>query len=173
VRIHRGGRVLVPGRRSDPVQYIDVRDLTDFTLHCIETGTTGTFNLVGPAATLTMEEFVYGVRAVTEKPVEWVWVDDYAFLRSYPLNRTADGRTTGLTAAVPWLLPEGGMAGVSKMSNARAVAAGLGYRPLAQTVRDTIDWWTSDAVPAERRAAPRFALTDEQEAAMLEAWGRR
>lgn len=170
VRIDQGGEVLVPGRKSDEVQYIDVRDLADFTIHLLETGTTGTFNVAGPRTRLSMAEFVYGVKAATVTPVEWVWIEDYEWLRSYPLNRAQDGRTFGLTAAVPWILPEGDMAGVSKMSPAAAFAAGLKFRPLADTARATIDWWKSDAVPEERRANPRFALDREREAAMILAW---
>lgn len=173
VRIDRGGEVLVPGRQTDPVQYIDVRDLADFTIHLLEQGTTGTFNVTGPLARLSMAEFVYGVRAATDNDVEWVWIEDYEFLRSYPLNRAQDGSTSGLTAAIPWLLPEGDMAGVSLMSNEAAVAAGLRYRPLAVTARDTIDWWKSDAVPEERRQSPRFVLDAEREAAMILAWRNR
>jgi 2'-hydroxyisoflavone reductase len=173
VRIDQGGEVLVPGRKTDEVQYIDVRDLAEFTIHLLETGTTGTFNVTGPLARLSMAEFVYGVRAATVEPVDWVWIEDYEFLRSYPLNRSQSGQTSGLTAAVPWILPEGSMAGVSKMSNAAAVAAGLGYRPLADTARATIDWWKSDAVPDARRQSPRFALDREREAAMILAWRAR
>lgn len=173
VRIHAGGEVLAPGRKSDPVQYIDVRDLAEFTIHLLENGTSGTFNVVGPRSTLSMAEFLYGIRAVTEEPVDWVWIEDYEFLRSYPLNRGQDGSTSGLTAAIPWLLPAGGMAGVNRMSNAAAVTAGLRYRPLAETTHDTIEWWYSDAVPQSRRDQPRFALDREREAAMIRAWRER
>lgn len=173
VRIHAGGEVLVPGMKSDPVQYIDVRDLADFTIHLLETGTHGTFNVAGPHLKLSMEQFVYGVRSVTTEDVEWVWIEDYDFLESYPLNRAQDGTTSGLTAAIPWLLPRGDMAGVSLMSTAAAWDAGLRFRPLAVTARDTIEWWYSDAVPAERRESPRFALDREREAAMIAAWRAR
>lgn len=173
VRIDRGGEVLVPGKQDDPVQYIDVRDLAGFTIHLLEQGTTGTFNVVGPLARLSMAEFVYGIRAATSRDTEWVWIDDYEFLRSYPLNRAEDGSTSGLMAAVPWLLPAGDMAGVSLMSNAAAVAAGLRYRPLADTTRATLDWWYSDAVPDTRRREPRFVLDAPREAAMIAAWRSR
>jgi 2'-hydroxyisoflavone reductase len=173
VRIHAGGEVLAPGTKADPVQYVDVRDLAEFTIHLLENGTTGTFNVVGPLAELSMAEFLYGIRSVTQEPVDWVWIDDYQFLRSYPFNRSQDGSTSGLTAAVPWLLPDGDLAGVNRMSNAAAVAAGLRYRPLADTSRDTLEWWYSDAVPQTRRDQPRFALDREREAAMIAAWRDR
>jgi 2'-hydroxyisoflavone reductase len=55
--------------------------------------------------------------------------------------------------------------------NARAVAAGLRFRPLADTVRDTLAWWPT--VPAERRDAAQFAITPEQEAKALADWRAR
>jgi hypothetical protein len=35
---------------------------------------------------------------------------------------------------------------------------------------DTLGWWHSDAVPAERKAGPRFVLTPERELEILAAW---
>jgi 2'-hydroxyisoflavone reductase len=161
-RIHRGGTVLVPGKPDDPVQLIDVRDLTEWMIRLIETKTGGTFNAVGPLAPLTMAEFVYGARAAVAAPVSWVWVDDYDFLEA---NR--------LRYAIPWILPRGDELGSLRINHDRAVAAGLTYRPLAVTVRDTIEWWYSDAVTEERRKNARFAIPPQREAEILEAWRAR
>jgi 2'-hydroxyisoflavone reductase len=162
VRVHRGGTILVPGQPNDPVQLIDVRDLTEWMVRLIENKTGGTFNAVGPLAPLTMAEFVYGVRAAVTAPVSWVWVDDYDFLEA---NR--------LRFAIPWILPRGDQVGAMRINHERAVAAGLTYRPLAATVRDTIDWWYSDAVTEERRQNARFAISAEREAEILAAWRSR
>jgi 2'-hydroxyisoflavone reductase len=86
VRIERGGEILVPGRKSDPVQYVDVRDLTAFMVHLIESGTTGTFNVAGPQRRQSMEEFVYGVSAVTTSDKTWTWIEDYDFLTEHRLT---------------------------------------------------------------------------------------
>ena len=67
VRIHRGGEILVPGRRTDPVQYIDVRDLTEWTVRMIEAEQGGTFNVVGPRNPRRFDELLYGIRAVTSE----------------------------------------------------------------------------------------------------------
>jgi 2'-hydroxyisoflavone reductase len=162
VRVHRGGNVLVPGKPGDPVQYIDVRDLTEWMVRLLENGTTGVFNAVGPTAPLTMAEFVHGLRAVTAARVTWTWADDDDFLRAEKL-----------LYAIPWLLPEGDLAGAARISNARAIAAGLTFRPLAVTARDTLDWWYSAAVSEERRQKARFVLTPEREAEILAAWASR
>jgi hypothetical protein len=48
VRVDRGGEVLAPGDPSDPIQYIDVRDMADFYVHLVEQRTRGVFNLEAP-----------------------------------------------------------------------------------------------------------------------------
>src|SRR5216117_2232354 len=49
VRIDRGGEVLAPGNPSDPVQFIDGRDLAEWTIRMVEKGETGIYNATGPA----------------------------------------------------------------------------------------------------------------------------
>lgn len=53
------------------------------------------------------------------------------------------------------------------IKNGRAIAGGLTFRPLAETVKDTLAWAT---VPEERRAKPRFIITPENEARALADW---
>ena len=65
VRVERGGEVLSPGNPDDPVQYIDVRDLGDFVITCVENNTTGYFNATGPNWPTTIAELLYGCKAVT------------------------------------------------------------------------------------------------------------
>jgi len=45
-RADRGGEMLAPGKPSDLTQYIDVRDLGMFMVHCLEKKLTETYNLV-------------------------------------------------------------------------------------------------------------------------------
>jgi 2'-hydroxyisoflavone reductase len=170
VRVARGGEILVPGKKTDPVQYIDVRDLAEWMIRLLENGTTGTFNTVGPARKQTMEEFMYGLAANTSTPLSWSWIEDYAWLKSYPLRRAENGTTSGLTYAVPWVMVEGDELGHMKIDGRKAVAAGLTFRSLAVTARDTAEWRLSAAAPQTLRDQPRFVLTPEQERAMLQAW---
>lgn len=160
VRIARGGEILVPGDGSDPVQLIDVRDLTEWMIHAAERGLGGIYNVTGPASKLTMAELVYGIRAVTTAAVSWVWIDDFDFLAEHRLG-----------AMVPWVMPRGATLGMSTLSGRRAIEAGLRFRTLADTARDTLEWWRT--VPAERAAAPRFVLTPEREAEIIRAWRER
>lgn len=159
VRIERGGEILVPGRKQDPVQFIDVRDLTEWMVHLVESGTSGTYNAAGPAGPMTMEQFVYGVRASTASRLSWTWIENYEFLRS-----------NDLLYAIPWLMAEGDWLGSARINIDRARSAGLTYRPLATTVLDTLAWWHSDLLTPERRARARFVLSPAREQAILETW---
>jgi 2'-hydroxyisoflavone reductase len=162
VRFHRGGEILVPGMKTDRVQMIDVRDLTEWMIHLVEEKASGVFNATGPGFPLTMEEFAYGMRATTSAELSWAWIQDYEFLQEHRL-----------TFAIPWLMPVDDHVGSQRIDVSRAVASGLVYRPMAETAMDTLEWWLSDAVTDERRADPRFVLTPEREQEILEAWKAR
>jgi 2'-hydroxyisoflavone reductase len=173
VRVARGGEVPVPGRKTDFVQYIDVRDLAEWMVRLIEDAATGTFNAAGPAGKQTLEQFVAGLAPLAKTPLTYTWIEDYAWLRNYPLRTRSDGGSSGLTYSVPWVMAEGDELGHVQISNRKAVAAGLTFRPLLTTARDTIAWRESDAVPDALRKQPRYVLTPEQEQALLRAWKAR
>jgi 2'-hydroxyisoflavone reductase len=160
VRLARGGEVLVPGKRDDSAQFIDVRDLVEFMVKVVEDKRSGPFNVAGPRDPITIRAFVEAAARALDAKVTFTQVDDYDFL--------AENK---IFSMVPWVLPTGNNLGHTAISNARAKAAGLGFRPLAMTVRDTLAWWPT--VPETRRNAPRFALTAEQEATVLAAWKAR
>jgi len=165
VRLARGGEVLVPGKRDDPAQFIDVRDLVEFMVKVAEDKRSGPFNVAGPRDPITIRAFVEAAARALDPSagsgrrakVTFTQVDDYDFLAEHKID-----------GMVPWVLPVGNDFGHTSISNARAKAAGLGFRPLGTTVRDTLAWWPT--VPEARRHAPRFALTPEQEATVLAAW---
>jgi nucleoside-diphosphate-sugar epimerase len=161
-RIDRGGEVLAPSDGSEYAQIIDARDLGQFIVHLVETQTVGTFNAVGPESRMTMAEMLYGIRAVTTGPVEFTWVA-WSFLEEQGLRPWAD-----LPVWVP-AVPE--MVGFSQFSNARGLAAGLTFRPLADTARDTIAWHKSR--PAQERENMRAGLSPNRERELLEMWHAR
>lgn len=66
---------------------------------------------------------------------------------------------------------EGNDLGHTSIKNGKAIAAGLAFRPLAETAQDTPAWWAT--VPEERRAKPRFIITPEIEARALADWKRK
>lgn len=159
-RLERGGDVLVPGRADDPVQLVDVRDLAEFMIKLVEDERPGIFNVAGPREPLTMSAFMKVAQQVVNPDARLVSVDDYAFLEAHKI-----------TESVPWVLLQGNDYGHMSARNDRAVAAGLGFRPLADTVRDTFAWWHT--VPAERRDGAAFSITRELEAKALADWRSR
>ena len=157
VRIDRGGEVVAPGDGSDGVQIVDARDLARFMIHLLEEEASGFYNAVGPASPMNMAELLYGIRAVTAAQVEFVWVPT-ELLREFEV---------GAWMEMPvWLYPSPEMAGFTTWDASKAMAAGLTFRPLAQTARDTLEWWTSG--PGLEREL-RTGLAPEKEAAILEA----
>jgi 2'-hydroxyisoflavone reductase len=161
IRLSRGGEILVPGKKQDPVEYIDVRDVAEWMIRLAETKTTGTFNAVGPEHRTTMEDFIQEASTSFQKPVDLVWIEDYEFLKEH-----------GLFYLVPWIMPTGNNAGSALASNTLAKLNGLSYRPLTKSIRDVYDWWYSDALTPERRSEyednPKTVLFREE--AILEAW---
>jgi 2'-hydroxyisoflavone reductase len=145
VRVDDGGDVVAPGDPSDPVQYTDVRDLAEFYVHLIEQRTTGIFNLLGPAAPLSAAEFLHGIRATTASPVQFHWIG-WDELDSLGIR---EGRE--LSA---WRAPRGENLNYGRVDNSRAIAAGLRFRPLADTARDTRDWWQAQNFERLRAGIP-------------------
>ena len=159
VRIDRGGEVLVPGAPEDPMQYIDVRDLTAFMLDLIERGAGGTYNVAGPEGALSMAELMYGIRAVTTSVVRFTWVDP-DFLAEH-----------GIADLTFWEPARGKTLGMMCIDARKAFGAGLGARPLADTARDTLEWFRT--VDDARQARMRSGLTAEREAELLAAYHAR
>lgn len=162
VRLDRGGEVLAPNRPENAVQYIDVRDLAEFMVALAGQKKPGVFNIVGPEGDLDMNGFLYGIKAVTPTPSTLTYVH-HEFLTSRGVKPFTD---------LPvWWPDAGATTGFARMSRARAIAAGLRYRPLAATAGDTLEWWKSE--PAERRAKLRAGLAPDREAALLSEWRKR
>ena len=154
VRIDRGGEVLAPGDPTNPVQFIDVRDLAEFVVHLSERDTPGTFNAAGPTlGEFGMAQFLYGIRAITSTPVSFTWVDEKFVMENkgqFPL----------------WIPQHSPFRGAIRVRSNRGVAAGLTFRPLAVTAADTLEWFKSE--PEERRS--KFPLKLEAESKLLEGW---
>ena len=158
-RVAQGGEILVPGDGHDPIQIIDGRDLGEWMIRLAEAGTTGTFNACGPDYPLSMDAMLYGCQAVTGGGMRLTHVDQ-TFLQE---------QQVGLPIWVPSKDSE--YAGYGSVSNQRAIAAGLTFRPLATTVQDLLAWFRS--LPAERQAKLNAGVTREKEAELLKAWHAR
>jgi 2'-hydroxyisoflavone reductase len=159
VRIARGGEVMAPGTPDDPVQFIDTRDLAEFDVHLVETRQLNTYSAVGPGESLTFGPMLEGIKAAISSDATFTWV---------PADFLAEHEVRPWGEMTAWLPPEGEFAGFSMFDNSRAVAAGLKFRPLADTAKATWDWWQT--LPEERRSNPRAGLAQEKEERVLAAW---
>lgn len=165
-RIDRGGEVLAPGTPDDPSQFIDSRDLAEFMVRLAENRVYGTFNVVGPAKPTTMAEVLHGIKAVTTAGASFTWV---------PADFLASQGVRGWRHMPIWLPPNGPTAGFLRRSNAKALAAGLTFRPFAVTAKDTLDWHKTRP-EAEQKATLEGAIAGippEKEAEVLAAWKAR
>ncbi len=159
LRVRAGGEILAPGEATDPVQYIDSRDLAEFCIRCLEEKTAGEFNLVGPRYPASIAELIYGCKAVSGGDASLTWVNN-EFLQKEGLQPWGH---------LPvWAPGSGELAGLNTVSNAAAVKAGFHSRPLADTVRDTLRWW--DTLPDQRRARVNAGMSRERETQALANW---
>lgn len=159
VRTMRGGDMLWPGSPSDPIQIIDVRDLANFTVDCVEKKITGIYNTVTPKGSYSMGDLMNDSLAVTAADMTPVWVDA-AFLEDVDLP---EGQSLPI-----WSSPLGEGKNVAMIDGARARAKGLQNRPPRETCRDIVSWWKT--LPPERQAAMRAGLAPETETDILTAW---
>ena len=149
-RVARGGEVLTPAPAESQVQFIDVRDLGEWVVHLSEQGSKGPFNAANHDVTWKM--LLETCRDVTGSDAEPVWVDP-EFLLEHEVGQWME---------LPmWLFED---AGLHATDVSRAIDAGLTYRPLEETVRDTLDHaeTTGDA-----------GLDSQREAQLIAAWKAR
>lgn len=153
VRLQRGGDVIAPAPIDDPIQVIDVRDLGEFTVACLENDSRGLFNATGPVQGCTIGQLVHACQAATTTPSTIHWVEA-SELMSLGLRAWMD---------LPvWTPSVGSSAGMGTINVERAVAAGMRTRPMAETIADTLAWWNEQS--EERRSALRWGLSEEREA---------
>ena len=146
--------MLAPAPPDQPVQVVDARDLAAFMLHLLERDADGTFDVVSPAGALTFGRVLDACLAAADADARLVWTDE-AFL----LERGVEPWTE-----LPLWTPGADMAGFQRSDVARALAAGLSIRPIAETVADTLRW------ARETGPGPGPAMTREREAALLRDW---
>jgi 2'-hydroxyisoflavone reductase len=162
VRVAHGGEVLAPGSPDDPIQLIDVRDLGEFIIRLIDNKTMGVFNALGPDQKLTMGRTLDACKEIAHSDASFTWADA-EFLEKQGVHAWSD---------MPAWVPSGGeTAGFARVSNARALKAGLTFRPITETAKATLDWFRT--LPQDRQAKLRAGLTPERETKVLSAWKSR
>jgi 2'-hydroxyisoflavone reductase len=154
-RVARGGEILAPAPATQPVQIIDVRDLATFLVAGAEQQLTGVFNATGPDHVLTMGEVLDACVHAGRNDASLTWVPT-AFL---------DENEVGMWMDMPLVVWGDGYEGFNAIDVSKAVAAGLRFRPISDTVGATLDWWQS-----ESDRPLRAGVTSDKETEVLAAW---
>ena len=157
VRVDRGGEVLAPGDPDGHVQVVDVRDLAAWMLHCLEKQVVGEYNAVGYEGRVSMRELLHGCKCATATPVQFTWASEEFLLEN----------KVGPWMQMPMWIPRDAN---SYAANDKAIKSGLKFRPLGQTIADTLAW-----AKKERGARPfrRTGVRSELEKELLAKWHAR
>jgi 2'-hydroxyisoflavone reductase len=154
VRVAHGGDVLAPDHPDVLTQVIDVRDLADFTIKLIEENAEGIFNATGPDHELRFGALLETCQRVSGSDSRFTWAS-LEFMKQNNVAAWSD---------MPAYLPEtGDDAGWARVDISKAMRAGLKFRPLSETVRDTIAWANTRPAHHEWRAG----LKPERERELL------
>jgi 2'-hydroxyisoflavone reductase len=154
-RLSRGGQVVAPEPRDAPAQVIDVRDLSEWIIRLIEQKTAGVLNATGPADAITFGDMLQQCG---------LEVDSEAILRWLPADKLLEAGVEPWSDLPLWL-PGDEMAGLLATDVSRPLAAGLTFRPLSETARDTLAWAQGRPADHEWRAG----LSAEQEQELLDS----
>jgi 2'-hydroxyisoflavone reductase len=147
-RVARGGRVLAPAPPEGQVQFIDAKDLGVWLVDLSERRTGGVYNATHPGR--SWSETLETCREVSgsDASVEWVPAE---LLKEHEVGEWME---------LPLWIADPDAAAMHEVDVSRAVAAGLAFRPLEETVRATLEHAaTVDGV----------GLTPEREAELLAA----
>jgi nucleoside-diphosphate-sugar epimerase len=151
-RIARGGEVLVPGPPEQTVQFIDVRDLAGWLIDLSERKVGGTFNAINEG--VSWQTLAETCRDVAGSNATFAYVDgDYLAEQE-----------VGEWMELPLWLHDPEAVGMHRTDVSRAIAAGLAFRPLEETVRGTLD---------EAETTDNAGMAPEREAELLAAWKAR
>ena len=142
-RLERGGEILAPGPAERRVQFIDVRDLAAWMVHCVERRLTGVFNATGEG--VAWGDLLAGA--------DVTWVPDELLVE----------HEVGEWMELPLWIADAASAGMHRTDVGRAISGGLRFRPLAETIVGA----------ACAPAVEGVGLTPEREAELLAAWRDR
>ena len=150
-RVARGGELVAPGPPEQQVQFVDARDLGTWLVELLERRESGAFNATHPG--MSFSGLVESCRHVTGSDAEPIWIDG-DWLASQGIGEWME---------LPLWLHDPDWVGMMRADVSRALAAGLTFRPLEETVAGTLDLAeTMDDV----------GLKPEREQELIELWRR-
>jgi len=159
VRVAKGGEVLAPGDGKDFVQYIDVRDLGAFIIHCLEQKTMGIFNATSAMNTETSMDMLNHCKSASGSDASFTWADA-DFLEKQNIQAWSNMPV--------WIPRQSEMAGLSYVSVTEAEKHGLVIRPRKETAQDTLSWFGN--LRKARRKTLRAGISQKKESEALSAW---
>jgi 2'-hydroxyisoflavone reductase len=121
----------------------------------------GIYNVTGPDYTLTMGKLLDTCKNVTRSDATFTWVND-EFLMEHEV---------GPFSELPLWIPET-YNGLQSLNINKALAAGLSFRPLEDTIRDTLKW-NSLRTGADGGIKARAGMMQDREQTLLHAWKER
>lgn len=159
VRVARGGEVFAPGRAERPVQFIDARDLAEWTVSMTERNATGSYNANRSPNSLTMQDVLNECKSASNSDAVFTWASE-AFLHEQKVWAWSE---------MPLWLPEEDapqLQGFMFVNCDKALAAGLRIRPLSETIRDTLAWAQHEL----HGEALKAGIDSEREQTLLRKW---
>ena len=158
-RVARDGEVLAPGRPERYVQFIDVRDLAEWAVEMVDRKEIGIYNANGPTETITMQAVLEKSRFVSGSNASFTWVSEDFLLRE----------NVSAWSEMPLWLPEQAaphLKGFMFINCDKAAAAGLTFRPLRDTLGDTLSWYRTIRANEKLKAG----IDAEKEQELLRKW---
>lgn len=156
-RIAKGGEVLAPGNPQAGIQFIDVRDVSEWIIRKVEEKHSGVYTATGPAERLTVGELLRNCNDVLGSKASFTWVSD-SFLMQH---------NVGSWIELPlWIPAEQNLQAFMEVDVTKIKEAGLRYRPLEETIKETLSWDHSRSIDYERKAG----LDPNKEAELLRLW---
>ena len=159
-RVSKGGDIPVPAHPDQLIQWIDVRDLADFTITCIEQNIDGVFNMAAPSC--TWEEWLNNCRSILDSQADFIWLSDAEFLRKFV------GLNDITSPMFPFCMEKKYARARCNLTADKAKKLFFKCRDLSETVRDTLNW---DNRKAESERS--ISIPSEKEIALLEQWAKR
>lgn len=159
VRVARGGEVLAPGRPERYVQFIDVRDLAEWTVSMIERQVTGVYNANGLPNNVTMETLLEECKRVSDSDASFTWASDDFLLQE---------KITPWTEMPLWFPQEAAprLKGFMFINCDKAVRAGIAFRPLNETIKETLIWHETNCPTGQLKAG----IDTDREQTLLRKW---
>jgi 2'-hydroxyisoflavone reductase len=159
-RIGQGGEVLAPGNANQPVQLVDVRDLSEWIVRMAEQRQAGVFNATGPDYKMMLGETLEACRSASGSDAKLTWVSE---------EFIAEEKIEGWSELPLWNPTDANIGNFFSIDSSKAINAGLSFRPVTETARATLEWDSARDSDVELKAG----IKPEREKELLEKWHQR